>query len=154
MSENLPMHVDDLLVGHWSSAPFSYGVMETSELGLLADGRGWSSWFNSGALCVTRLSWICPEPGIVELRAQWIVEGTPGSEGVGSLTPASTQPAEPLDEVTRHHYAVGSAVPMPGGEAVMTLSFEEPVEFCHQYARGTKEIRAEDDPARLLLPYQ
>jgi hypothetical protein len=153
MSENVSMDVDDLLIGHWSSVPFSYGVMEASELGLLADGRGWSSWFNSGTLCVTRLSWTCPESGVVELRTQWIVEGTP-SEGVGPLTFASAQPAERVDEVTRRHYAVGSAVPMPGGEAVMTLSFEEPVEFCHQYARGAQEIRAEDDPTHLLLPYQ
>ncbi|MEU0645988.1 hypothetical protein [Streptomyces umbrinus] len=151
MSEKRRMNVDDLLVGHWSSVPFSYGVMEASELGLLADGRGWSSWFNAGALCVTRLSWTCPEPGVVELHAKWTVEGAP-REDAGSPTFSSTQPAEPVDEVTRHHYVVGLAVPMPGEEAVMSVSFEEPVEFCHQYARGPKAIRAEEDPTYLVLP--
>jgi hypothetical protein len=64
MSEDLRMDLDDLLVGRWSSLPLSYGVMEASELGLLPDGRGWSSWFNVGALCVTRFGWACPEPGL------------------------------------------------------------------------------------------
>ncbi|MGW3950145.1 hypothetical protein ACWEKM_04040 [Streptomyces sp. NPDC004752] len=59
-----------------------------------------------------------------------------------------------MDEVTCHHYVVGPAVPMPGAEALMAVTFEEPVEFCHRYARGPKEIRPEEDPAYLLVPYR
>jgi hypothetical protein len=41
---------DDDLVGLWDSAPFDYGVMESSQLGLLADGtgRGVRSTFGGG----------------------------------------------------------------------------------------------------------
>lgn len=144
------MDLDHLLVGHWSSVPFSYGAMEASELGLLADGRGWSAWFNFAVLSVTRLSWACPEPGVVELHAQWFIEGTP--TGGGIFSPGER--VERVDEVTRHRYVMGPAVPMPGGEPLQAVSFEEPVEFCHQYARGAREIRVEEDPTHLVLPYR
>ncbi|MFL4910730.1 hypothetical protein ACJ6WF_48480 [Streptomyces sp. MMS24-I2-30] len=129
------MDLDDLLVGHWSSIPFDYGAMETSELGFLSNGQGWSAWFNASALCVTRFSWRCPGPGVVELHAQWSVEGIP-SHGTGSPTFSVTGPAEQMDEITCHHYVVGPAVPMPGTNSLLAVTFEEPVEFCCQYARG------------------
>ncbi|MEU6324279.1 hypothetical protein [Streptomyces sp. NPDC047009] len=145
--------MDDLLVGHWSSLPFSYGVMEASELAFLGDERGWSTWFNAEALCVTRFRWRCPEPGVLELHAQWMVQGTLSQE-TGPPAFSSMELAERLDEVTRHHYGTGPAVPMPGAEALIAVSFEEPVEFCHQYARGSTQIRPEEDPTHLVLPYQ
>ncbi|WP_329127361.1 hypothetical protein [Streptomyces sp. NBC_01465] len=138
------MELDHLLIGHWSSLPFAYGAMEASELGLLPDRRGWSTWFNFGALWVTRLSWACPEPGVVELHTKWIVEGTP-RHGI-----SPTASVEEMHGVTRHHYVVGPVVPMPGAEALLSISFEEPVEFSHRYARGRKEIRIEEDPAYLV----
>ena len=137
--------MDDLLVGHWSSLPFSYGVMEASELAFLGDGRGWSAWFNAEALCVTRFTWRCPEPGVLELCAKWMVQGVPG-EGTGPSAFSSMEPAERLDEVTRHHYRVGPAVPMPGAEALMAVTFEEPVEFCHEYARGRRRSGSRRTP--------
>jgi hypothetical protein len=151
MPEDLGM--DDLLVGHWSSLPFSYGVMEASELGFLPDGRGWSSWSTADELCVTRFSWRCPEPGLLELRARWMVQGAPDQDA-GPSAFSSMEPAERLDEVTRHHYRFGPAVPMPGAEALAAVGFEEPVEFCHRYARGSTRIRTEEDPTHLVLPYR
>jgi hypothetical protein len=139
MSEELRMDLDDLLAGHWSSLPLSYGAMEASELGFLPDGRGWSSWFNVGALCVTRFGWTRPEPEVVELHMKWMVEGTP-NEGA-SPTFASMEPAVQVDEVTRHHYIVKPVIPMPGGDALTAVSFEVPVEFCRQYARGLRRTR-------------
>ncbi|MDQ8703214.1 hypothetical protein RCO28_12050 [Streptomyces sp. LHD-70] len=143
---------DDRLVGHWSSLPLSYGVMEASELGFLGDGWGWSSWFNVGDLCVTRFRWRCPEPGVVELREQWTVEGTP-SEAPGSPRFAAAQPARRAGEVTRHRYTFGPAEPYPGAEALPAVHFEEDVEFCSAFARGAAQIRREDDPTYGLLPY-
>ncbi len=151
MPEDLRMDLDDLLVGHWSSLPFSYGVMEASELGFLGDGRGWSSWFNADALCVTRFGWRCPEPGVLELHAHWMVAGTLSQQD-GPVAFSSTEPATCLDEVTLHRYALGPAVPMPGADALAAVGFEEAVEFCHQYARGAAHIRPEEDPTHLLLP--
>ncbi|MFI9723287.1 hypothetical protein ACIHFE_27140 [Streptomyces sp. NPDC052396] len=153
MPDDLRMDLDDMLVGHWSSLPFSYGVMEASELGFLADGRGWSSWFNVGGLCVTRFTWRCPEPGVLELRTRWMVQGTPDQEADAPMF-ASMEPALRLEEVTRHEYTIAPAVPMPGAEALMAVTFKEPVEFCHEFARGETRIRPEEDPTHQVLPYQ
>ncbi|MFF9481671.1 hypothetical protein [Streptomyces sp. NPDC014733] len=146
------MELDDPLVGHWSSLPFSYGVMEASEIGFLGDGWGWSSWLNVGSLCVTRFRWRCPEAGVVELRAQWTVQGVP-NQAVGASSSVSMEPAERADEIMRHRYSVATTVPMPGAEALPAVSFKEPVEFCMEYARAPVQIRREEDPTHLVLPY-
>jgi hypothetical protein len=144
--------VDDVLVGHWSGLPFAYGVMEAADLGFLGNGRGWSAWFDTGALCVTRFRWRCPEPGLLELRAEWTVEGTPGAE-YGRQTFASMERPEPAVEVTRHHYVIGPAVPMPGADPLTAITFDEPVEFSYCFARGPREIGPEEDPTYPALPY-
>jgi hypothetical protein len=46
--------IDELLIGHWSSLAFSYGVMEAADLAFLANGQGRSAWYNAHCLCVTR----------------------------------------------------------------------------------------------------
>ncbi|MFC8344086.1 hypothetical protein [Streptomyces sp. NPDC057280] len=66
--------LDEVLIGHWSSAPYDYGVMETSE-------------------CELR-----------ELR----------TEG---------------GQASRHRYLVTTT-------PVTSVTFEEPVELCHQYAKS------------------
>ncbi|MEV6757690.1 hypothetical protein [Streptomyces sp. NPDC051214] len=144
------MNLDGSLVGHWSSLPFSYGVMEASELGLLGDGRGWSTWFTFDALCVTRLVWRCPEPGVVELRAQWMVEGTL-ADGPGPPAFSLVESITQVDDVTRHPFVIGPATPLPGADAVTALNFDEPVEFCSRYARMPGLIRPEDDPSHHVL---
>lgn len=111
------------------------------------------SWFNAYGLCVTRFTWRCQESGVLELRAQWIVQGTLSQEA-GPPRFSSLEPPERWDEITRHHYDIGLAAPMPGAEEVVAVSFEEPVEFCYQYARGTTQIRPEEDPSHHSLPYQ
>lgn len=143
--------LNELLVGHWSSVPFSYGVMEASELGLLGDGRGWSAWFNADSLCVTRLRWHCPEPGVLELREQWTVAGELGGTA-GPLAFAGTEPPVWAGEVTRHRYTIGSAVPMPDADPLPAITFEEAVEFCHTFARGPREITPEEDPSHRVPP--
>jgi hypothetical protein len=45
----------ELLVGLWDSGPYDYGAMESSWLGFLPDGRGWSGWESaSGGMEMTR----------------------------------------------------------------------------------------------------
>lgn len=144
--------IDDRLVGHWSSLAFSYGVMEASDLGFLRDGRGWSTWYNAYALCVTRFQWNCPQPGLLELHTQWLVEGASASQP-GRPQFATTQLPEPVDEVTRLHYTIGEAVPIPGAEPLAALRFQEPVESAREFERGPCEITPEDDPSHRILPY-
>ncbi|GGQ02658.1 hypothetical protein GCM10010266_27530 [Streptomyces griseomycini] len=101
--------LDEALIGHWSSDAFDHGAMECSDLELRADGTGWSSVSNAFAEDVGRLTWRCPEPGVLELR----------EEG----------------DVSRHRYTVGPAVPAHATEPVMSVAFEEPVAYSHQYAK-------------------
>lgn len=96
--------LDEALIGHWSGSPFEYGVMEASELELRADGTGWSLLANLTGEYVTRLTWRCPEAGVLELRDE-------------------------NGQVSRHPYAVTAA-------PVTSVTFEEPVEFGHQYAKS------------------
>ncbi|MCL8014223.1 hypothetical protein [Streptomyces sp. AS02] len=103
--------LDEALIGHWSSIPFDYGVMECSEFELRADGRGWSSVANAFGEYVTRLTWRCPQPGVLELRPD---------DG----------------EAARHRYAIAPAEPLGSAEPVASVTFEESVEFCHQFAKS------------------
>ncbi|MEU9736858.1 hypothetical protein [Streptomyces sp. NPDC048002] len=96
--------LDEALIGHWSSIPLDYGVMESSEFELRANGEGWSKLATVLGEHVTRLTWRCPEPGALELRT---------ADG----------------EVSRHSYVVT-------GDPVPTAAFDQPVEFCHQFARS------------------
>ncbi|MDO0910960.1 hypothetical protein QQM39_08855 [Streptomyces sp. DT2A-34] len=110
-AENPRTGLDEALIGHWSSTPFDYGVMECSEFELRANGRGWSSLANAFEEYVTELTWRCPEPGVLELRP----------EG---------------GEVARHRYALAPAVPLHSAEPVTSVTFQEPVAFCHQFAKS------------------
>ena len=112
--------IDELLVGHWSSLAFSYGVMEAADLGFLANGCGWSAWYNAYSLCVTRFRWSCPEPGVLQLHAQWLVEGALAATS-GRPAFASAQEPEVVDEITRHRYTIGHARPTPSAEALPAL---------------------------------
>lgn len=71
-----PDNIDNRLVGYWSSRAFSYGVMEATDIGFLSDGRSWSIVYDAHDLGVTRFRWSYPQPGLLELRAEWLVQGT------------------------------------------------------------------------------
>lgn len=143
--------IDDQLVGHWSSLEFSYGAMEATDVGFLADGRGWSSVYNAYELSVTRFRWSCPQPGLLELRAEWLVHGDLAPQP-GRPAFATAQEPEGVDEVTLHHYVIGQEVPAPGAEPLPALLLEEHIDFARVLARGPREITVEDDPSHHVLP--
>ncbi|NGN69389.1 hypothetical protein G5C51_36565 [Streptomyces sp. A7024] len=137
------MTLDQALVGHWTSLPYDTGAIETSDLGFLPDGRGWSVWSSmSGGLHVARFRWFCPGPGRLELHEQWHASGT-WAEPEGF---ASVDEAEHSEGLVRTRYAIGG----DGGGAVV---FTTPVEFTDKYARGDRTIAPTDDPSYELLPY-
>jgi hypothetical protein len=144
--------IDERLVGHWSSLAFSYGVMEATDMGFLCDGRGWSAVYNAYDLTVTRFRWSCPQPGLLELRTEWLVQGE-SAPLPGRPTFAATQPPEPWTHVTRHRYSLGQEAPAPGAAPLSAVVFEEHVDFAHVLERGSREISIEDDPSYQLLPY-
>ncbi|GHH81372.1 hypothetical protein [Streptomyces capitiformicae] len=103
--------IDGALIGRWGSEPFDLGVMECSEVEFLADGRGWCSVTNAFEKHVTRFRWRCPEPGVVELRAE---------DG----------------DVTRHRFRVAPVSPVPGAEPVLSVNFDQSLAFAHQFAKA------------------
>ena len=120
------------VVGHWSSAPFDLGAMESSELVLSADGTGWTAVASvSGSLCVTRLVWHSPEKGVLELHEQFRTDGDWSAEGGGTAFAAARE-SGPLDTVIRTAYT------LDGG----TLRLAAPVAFATAYAY----VRAPDGP--------
>ncbi|MEV1006896.1 hypothetical protein [Streptomyces sp. NPDC049881] len=139
------MDRDAALVGHWTSGPFDYGAMESSDLALLPDGGGWTVYASvSGTLSVTRFLWGCPRPGVLELRMTRVVEGTWASRDDGGFATVETD--EPCDEVLRTGYAFDTA---RGGDGALVeaVCFEEPVEYCVRYARGDRRVTADQDPS-------
>lgn len=79
--------IDERLVGHWSILVFSYGIMEATNLGFLSNGRGWSAVYNAYDLTVTRFRWSYPQPSLLELRAERLVQGESAPQPVGRRSP-------------------------------------------------------------------
>lgn len=144
------MSFDDALIGHWSSAPFDYGVMEGSDLGFLPDGRGWGVWANLAGIQVTRFRWHCPTPGLLEVREVWAARGDWGPDGEGFASVAEQGACE---AVTRTGYSFGPEETLPGQPAVSAVRFTELLEGTEVYGRGAREIRPGQDPSYKLLPY-
>ncbi|WP_052849661.1 hypothetical protein [Streptomyces avicenniae] len=141
------MQRDSALTGHWTSGPFDYGAMESSDLVFLPGGDGWTEYASvSGLLSVTRFRWGCPRPGVLELRMTRIVEGTWGA--VPGF--ATVESDEPYEETLRTAYAFDAARGS-GGEVVAAVRFEVMVEYCQVYARGGRHVLPEADPSRSLL---
>ncbi|KUJ69427.1 hypothetical protein ACZ90_11055 [Streptomyces albus subsp. albus] len=143
------MSHDEALIGHWSSAPFDYGIMESSDLGFLPDGRGWSVVANLAGMHVTRFRWHCPAPGVLEVSEEWHAQG--GWAEDGSL--ASVEESGPRRYLIRTGYRLRTEQRLVGeASAVPAVRFEEDLACTTLYARGAREIQADQDPAHRILP--
>lgn len=123
--------------------------MESSELGFLPDGRGWSALHNVAGTSVTRFSWQCWEPGVLTLRTSWMVYFE--TNRAGALV--STESPRQLDEVERYDYVIAPSTPAPGADPIDAVTFARPLEFAFHYARGPRDILPEHDPAHPAHPY-
>ncbi|MFF7726930.1 hypothetical protein [Streptomyces sp. NPDC008001] len=143
---------DERLTGRWCSAPFDVGAMETSELVLLAGGRGWSRFESiSGELSIGRFTWCCPSPGRLELRYTWRVDGQWASDGDGF---GAVDHSGPDDEVIRTGYRIGPEQPPLSQTPVTTLQLGTAVEFAHAFARSSSTtVTTADDPSSAVVPY-
>ncbi|WP_433242023.1 hypothetical protein ACQPYK_37285 [Streptosporangium sp. CA-135522] len=144
---------DGDLTGLWDSGPYDYGTMESSQLGLLPDGRGWSVWANAaGGVDVGRFRWRCPEPGVLELRYLWWACGDWRESG-GPFTLGSIDSQGPSDEVVRTGFTVGRDDTVMTDEPFTALRLEEDVQSCSTYGLVQHEISIEDDPAHDVAPW-
>ncbi|MFI1762530.1 hypothetical protein ACH41H_10860 [Streptomyces sp. NPDC020800] len=104
------MPLDTALTGRWDSSPFDHGVMEASELEFLDDGRGTGTVANALGDDVTRFSWHCPEPGVLEVHHEY-------------------------GRTERVRYVIGPAAPPYATDPVAAATFEPPLFFARVYAR-------------------
>lgn len=128
------------LIGQWDSAPYNFGAMETTELALLPDGRGWTRLQNAaGADDVRRLNWDCPKPGVLELRYTLLV-----SDGR----------ARHDDEFVRAQCTLLTDTPPPSSTSVEALHLSVLVDFARQFGLVRREVSIADDPTAQLAPYE
>ena len=104
------MSLDTALIGRWDSSPFDVGVMEASELEFRDDGRGSGTVAGAPGEDVTRFSWHCPEPGVLEVRDEH-------------------------DGVERVRYATAAATPAYTTDPTPAVTFKPPLLFVREYAR-------------------
>ncbi len=143
---------DENLVGLWDSGPYDNGAMESSWLGFLPDGRGWSAWANvGGEIDVGRFRWHCPEPATLELRYEWQVSG----EWSGARDPlrfSSIDSRLPDNEVLSAGYAI--MLDKIYADEFTALHLAKHVQYCSTYALVQRALSLEDDPAHHLAPWR
>ncbi|WP_143020106.1 hypothetical protein [Sinosporangium album] len=143
----------ETLVGLWDSQPYDLGSLESSWLGFLQDGRGWSAWANlAGAMDVSRFHWHCPEPDVLVLRCTWQASG--GWQGTeGPLRFSSIDDQGPGGEVLKTGYTIRPDEIPAAGQPSTALLLEKHVQFCSTYALIKRELFPNDDPAHGLAPW-
>lgn len=141
--------LDRRLIGFWGSR--AAGVMETSDIVFLADGRGWSRFDGvSGELAVGRFRWYCPDAGLLHLSYTW---QTCGQWGVGGEGFAAVHDSGPYDEVIETGYRLASHQQPLSRAMEPALLLDRPVEFEQVFYRDGKTVTAADDPSARLVPY-
>jgi hypothetical protein len=136
---------DEDLVGLWDSTPFDYGVMESSQLGLLADGTGWGVWSNfGGGMELTLLTWRRPHMGVLEILSKELVSGR--WEAGRSEQIVSTEPPRLLNTSSRYRYELIREHPPLGDQPVRTLKLDRTLQFTTEYAFVRHAISQADVP--------
>jgi hypothetical protein len=136
---------DEDLVGLWDSTPFDYGVMESSQLGLFADGTGWGVWSNfGGGMEVTLLTWRCPHMGVLEIMRQELISGLWEAGRPGQIV--STEPPRVLNTTSRFRYELVREHPPLGDEPVRALKLDRTLLFTTVYALVRHTISEADVP--------
>ncbi|MBT2233230.1 hypothetical protein [Nonomuraea sp. NEAU-A123] len=144
----------ELLVGLWDSGPYDYGAMESSWLGFLPDGRGWSGWESaSGGMEMTRFRWRCPEPALLELRHQQSFSGEWQATDNAGFTVTSLGSQEPDDEVMLTRFTIGPDKTILADETFTALHLEKPLWFCSTFALSRHAISLQDDPIHATPPF-
>lgn len=147
------------LVGLWGSEPYDYGVMEATDLALLADGRGWYHWSNSaGGMDVQRLTWRSPEEGVVELQCTLGLSGS--WEVTGDMTEArptvqlvSLDSQDVDDTLIRARYTLLTDTTPMAPEPFQALHLSEDVLFCNAFGLLRREVSIVDDPSYRLVSW-
>ncbi|MGW3353157.1 hypothetical protein ACWDA3_58550 [Nonomuraea rubra] len=144
---------DETLLGLWDSDPYDYGVMETSWMAFLPDGRGWSAWATfGGEMDVGRFRWHCPEPAVLRLRYECHLAGDWADSDDGFRFDAITS-RRPGGDVVTTTYTIGPDETLISEGPITALHLGDHVNFCTTYGLRRRELKIEDDPAHVLAPW-
>jgi hypothetical protein len=135
----------DSLVGLWDSGPFDYGAMESSRLGLLADGTGWGEWSSfGGGMELILLTWRCPRGGVLELAEHELISGSWEPARPGRIV--TDRAPTPIRTTTPYGYEVTRERPPLGDGPVRALRLDRAFLFTSEYAFVPGEISGADVP--------
>ena len=138
----------DELVGLCDSGPYAYGSMESSELALLPDGAGWSTWSSfGGGMSLIRLVWRRLGSAVISIRKVELTSGTwePGRPNCI----ITDQPARPLDVQTRLRYEPVRETPPLASTPMKAIKLDRQFMFAYAYALIRPDVVGTDMPAVL-----
>jgi len=133
------------LVGLWDSGPFDYGAMESSRIGLRADGTGWGEWSSfGGGMELIVFTWRSPDAGVLELTEHELHSGRWTARHPGRLL--TDRPPMHRRTTTRYGYTLTEERPPLGEDPVDTLRLDREFLFTTEYALAQRVIRRADAP--------
>jgi hypothetical protein len=135
----------DELVGLWDSGPYAYGVMESSELALLPDGTGWSTWSNvAGGMELIRLVWHRLGRAAIYIREIELTSGSWEPDRKGCII--TDQPSRPLSEEIRLRYELVRETPPLASDPMQAIKLDRPFMFADAYALVRRDVVPTDMP--------
>jgi len=136
----------DELVGLWDSGPYAYGVMESSELALLPDGTGWSTWSNvAGGMELIRLTWRRLGAAVIRIREIDLTSGSWEPDRRNCII--TGQPSSPLNEEILLRYELVRETPPLASAPMLAIKFDRPFMFADAYALARSDVVPTDLPA-------
>ena len=134
------------MVGLWDSGPYAYGVMESSELALLPDGTGWSTWSNvAGGMELIRLAWRRLGPAVIRIREIDLTSGSWEPDRRNCII--TGQPSRPLNEEILLRYELVRETPPLVSDPMQAIKFDRPFMFAEEYALARSHVVPADMPA-------
>lgn len=136
----------DELLGLWDSGPYAYGVMESSELALLADGTGWSTWSNvGGGMELIRLAWRRLDTAVISITEIELTSGTWQPDRPNTLI--SDRRPRPVGKQIRLRYELVRETPPLASAPMQAIKLDRPFMFAHAYGLTRPDVAATDMPA-------
>ena len=136
----------DELVGLWDSGPYAYGVMESSELALLPDGTGWSTWSNvGGGMELIRLAWRRLDTAVISIKEIELTSGTWQPDRPNTIISAA-RPMR-IDKQIRLRYELVRETPPLASTPMLAIKLDRPFRFAYAYALARPDVAGTDMPA-------
>ena len=122
--------------------------MESSELALLPDGTGWSTWSNvGGGMELIRLAWRRLDTAVISIKEiEPAAPPAPGSPTGPTPSSAIARPL-PVDKQIRLRYELVRETPPLASTPMQAIKLDRPFMFAHAYALARPDVAATAMPA-------